>query len=305
MTLLSLENCLLWACSVLFLFVINASSSSVDAAASCFAAVTWGFRGSSDLQYLESKELRLQLEKLILQKGGTSLSFRHVKPTERQEIEMLTRNLVKFHGSPIPLDEMHEHLPGSSWRLAFSTREEIVNQLPSVDASIHLKFNGGDSKYKDNNLVAADSSQRMDYMIQFHNNKNDRMRSLSGVDTLKMSCSWQAAAGLVVFEEDDDDNDTDNNEAANEKKMKIKDAAVTAAAPPLTVLEDIYNRNVGRKGLFVGKSRFIKTTYFDGDVWIECGKTNAGGGDNSNNNNKSFTNIYLRENYEPHFEYSI
>jgi hypothetical protein len=290
-------------------FHTRSSSSVVDAAAAAAfaaaAAVTWGTGGVGSEKYarrddqLQSKELRNQLEKIAQKKkNSNSLSFRHLQPTERQEIEMLTRNLCKFHGSPISLDDMHEYLPGSSWRLAFSTRDEIfAQQLPSVDATIHWQFHPNDKK--EGNDSTSQSQQHVDYMIKFHNKSRKGGGgggggALSGVDTLKMGCSWQAAAGLVVFEDDEDDDNAEEKKGGGE-----------SSKAPLAVLEDIYNRNVNRKGLFMGRSRFIKTTYFDGDVWIECGKQQPQQSDGSNNSNKSFTNIYLRENYEQHFEYSI
>jgi hypothetical protein len=304
-TMRSLE---MWV--LLLWFNVDAAAAAGTAAAFAAAAVTssWGRGGGvARSDQLQSKELRHQLEKIQRSKTGgqrnNSLSFRHLQPTERQEIEMLTRNLCKFHGSPISLDDMHEYLPGSSWRLAFSTRDEIVSQLPSVDASIHLQFAAADTKKGDDDDDVAAPPQHVDYMIKLHKNRS----SLSGVDTLKIGCSWQAAAGLVVFEDDDD---AEEEQKGGRKKGVGGDSSFgnnnnnnkQVTSPPLTaVLEDIYNRNVNRKGLFIGRARFIKTTYFDGDVWIECGSSAS----SSSSSNKSFTNIYLRENYEPHFEYSI
>jgi hypothetical protein len=81
----------------------------------------------------EYQELVAQLDELQSQK----IAFSKLTPTKQQELAQYTRTVATQRNSPIPLTEMAQALPGTTWKLLLSTQPLLANDLPA-DASVVL-----------------------------------------------------------------------------------------------------------------------------------------------------------------------
>eukprot|EP00541_Cyclophora_tenuis_P015180 CAMPEP_0116552482 /NCGR_PEP_ID=MMETSP0397-20121206/6516_1 /TAXON_ID=216820 /ORGANISM="Cyclophora tenuis, Strain ECT3854" /LENGTH=169 /DNA_ID=CAMNT_0004077447 /DNA_START=49 /DNA_END=555 /DNA_ORIENTATION=+ len=83
----------------------------------------------------EYQEMRVQLEAMEKQ-GVTS---RLLDPVRRAEIEGYIRKVAAERPSQVPVEEIGRILPGSKWRLAFSTDSAVLGDLPP-GAEVRLEF---------------------------------------------------------------------------------------------------------------------------------------------------------------------
>lgn len=83
----------------------------------------------------EIQELKAQIESMKRQ----GVASRSLTPTKRFELESYTRSIVENRASPVPLEQIGQRLPGTRWRLAFSTENSALSDLPS-DATVFLEF---------------------------------------------------------------------------------------------------------------------------------------------------------------------
>jgi hypothetical protein len=100
----------------------------------------------------ELSELKLNLRSMEAQKLTTA---NQIEPSKRLEIEGYVRTIVKRRDSSIPLYKLGETLPGTTWRLNFST-QGVTNQSLPTGASILLKFQS-----------PPEQQQRLEYCLEF------------------------------------------------------------------------------------------------------------------------------------------
>eukprot|EP00529_Nitzschia_sp_RCC80_P030832 CAMPEP_0113503922 /NCGR_PEP_ID=MMETSP0014_2-20120614/34438_1 /TAXON_ID=2857 /ORGANISM="Nitzschia sp." /LENGTH=294 /DNA_ID=CAMNT_0000398993 /DNA_START=141 /DNA_END=1022 /DNA_ORIENTATION=+ /assembly_acc=CAM_ASM_000159 len=175
----------------------------------------------------EYQELKIQLKAM---KDQDVTSSRLDLP-KRVELDGYVKRVVNRRPSPIAMQDVGQHLPGTSWRLAFSTESFLTQTLPK-DSTITLNF--FDNNTNNNN------SQKVDYAIEFP--KTLALKRLVAKSSYTVSTS-PVDAGLVQINYD-------------------------------SISTDIFgfqNIGVGMFGMLQGRSTFIPTVYFDGDIWIERG----------------------------------
>mmetsp|Transcript_10493 Transcript_10493/g.25028 ORF Transcript_10493/g.25028 Transcript_10493/m.25028 type:complete len:233 (-) Transcript_10493:1913-2611(-) len=102
----------------------------------------------------EYQELKIQLKAM---KDQDVTSSRLDLP-KRVELDGYVKRVVNRRPSPIAMQDVGQHLPGTSWRLAFSTESFLTQTLPK-DSTITLNF--FDNNTNNNN------SQKVDYAIEF------------------------------------------------------------------------------------------------------------------------------------------
>jgi hypothetical protein len=83
----------------------------------------------------ELQELKAQVEGM--KKAG--IASRSLAPTKRFELESYARAIIENKDSPVGLSEVGQRLPGTKWRLVFSTENASLANLPP-DASVYLDF---------------------------------------------------------------------------------------------------------------------------------------------------------------------
>jgi len=95
----------------------------------------------------EFQEMRVQLDAMKRDK----IPSRDLPLDKRQELEAYVSTVVKQRPSPVALKDIGKVLPGTKWRLGFSTEGATLGDLPR-DADVNLKY--------------IDDS-KMDYVLQF------------------------------------------------------------------------------------------------------------------------------------------
>ena len=83
----------------------------------------------------EYQELKIQLQAM---KDQNVVTGQLLEP-KRKELEGYIRRILARRESPIPLYEMKNHIPGTEWRLTYSTQPLTASSLPN-DVRIGLKF---------------------------------------------------------------------------------------------------------------------------------------------------------------------
>jgi hypothetical protein len=128
----------------------------------------------------EYQEMKIQLD--AMNKAG--VASRDLEPTKRAELEGYIRQVVNNRPSNPPVwtdATFYTKLPGTDWRLAFSTEAAALGDLPR-DATVHLKFNEG--------------SDTMDYTLEFSG-------KTLGLESIKAKSKWfvdcDNKPGLVTF----------------------------------------------------------------------------------------------------------
>jgi hypothetical protein len=96
-----------------------------------------------------------------------------IEPSKRVEIEGYIRKIVNRRDSSVPLWDLEQQLPGTNWRLSFST-QGITNQSLPVGASILLKF-------------LANDQRRLDYCLEF--SKTFGLSKLTAVSSYSVDTS--------------------------------------------------------------------------------------------------------------------
>jgi hypothetical protein len=134
-------------------------------------------QGSVETAEFEFQEMRAQLD--AMKRAG--VASRDLDPTKRAELEGYVRQVVLKRPSSVPLGEIGEQLPQSTWRLALSTDGATLGDLPQ-DASIYLKFQ---------------DMENVDYVLQFS-------EKTFGLNSIKAKSKWTISQGptdpgLVTF----------------------------------------------------------------------------------------------------------
>lgn len=107
--------------------------------------------GSAAAASFELSELKLNLRSMEAQKLTTA---NQIEPSKRVEIEGYIRKVVNRRDCSIPLWELGQYLPGTTWRLNFSTHG-VTNQSLPAGASIVLKFQ------------SQQEQRRLEYCLEF------------------------------------------------------------------------------------------------------------------------------------------
>jgi hypothetical protein len=95
----------------------------------------------------EFQEMRAQLNAMKQNK----IPSRDLPLDKRQELETYVNTIVEQRPSPVKLGDIGQILPGTKWRLAFSTEAATLGDLPR-DATVNLEFI---------------NESKMEYILQF------------------------------------------------------------------------------------------------------------------------------------------
>ena len=112
----------------------GAGGGGLVAAASRTTRLENAARQTPDAEF-EYQEMRAQVE--AMDKQG--VTARRLSPTKRFEIEAYVREVATTRPSPVPMREIGRTLPGTTWKLVFSTDNAILGDLPS-GADVVLDF---------------------------------------------------------------------------------------------------------------------------------------------------------------------
>ena len=182
----------------------------------------------------EYQELCIQLEAM----KKKNVASRDLDPSQRQEIIGYIQSVVERRKPTESLgslsQQLSEELPNTKWRLAFSTEQAAVGDLPK-DASVFLAFDG----------IEQSSQERrsLDYILQFS-------PKTLGLKNLKAKSSYIIS-------------NIPNPQGFVDGVIEYTYESITS---------DIFgfaNVNVGLFGLLKGRTSYIQTAYFDGRIWIE------------------------------------
>mmetsp|Transcript_1547 Transcript_1547/g.2188 ORF Transcript_1547/g.2188 Transcript_1547/m.2188 type:complete len:285 (-) Transcript_1547:160-1014(-) len=190
-----------------------------------------------------------EYEELKAQMEGmkkAKLSSTEITYEKRQEITNYLRGILQKRMSPISLTEMDAFLPDTTWRLSFSTEYFASSTGLPRDATIFVEFLDQDSAI---------------YSLKFGD-------KTFGMKSLKAFSQWKCGKRLSA---------TDPTKAG----------VVTLIYDKITTdLFGFSNVGVGFFGMIQGRSNYIQTVYFDGDVWVEEGNGPAG---------EQYFNVYVRQ----------
>lgn len=82
----------------------------------------------------------------------SDVKSRNLRPAKRDELESYVRAVATRRPTPVPLTDVDAELPGTRWRLAFSTEGATLGDLPR-DADVYVDF--------------APAGDRLDYELKF------------------------------------------------------------------------------------------------------------------------------------------
>ena len=131
----------------------------------------------NNIAELEYQEMRAVLDAMESQ----NIPSRYLKADKRNEVEALVRKVATERPTVIPLKSVKDILPGSEWRLAFSTETATLGDLPK-DAQVKLHF--------------VDDS-KVDYILEF-SQKTLGIRRLVAKSSYTVD-STSLNPGLVTF----------------------------------------------------------------------------------------------------------
>jgi hypothetical protein len=126
--------------------------------------VLFAVKKPSEIAEFEYQEMKIQLD--AMKRAG--IPSRNLNPIQRQELLNFARTVARKRQSPHPIVSIPAMLPGTTWRLAFSTEAAAVGDLPQ-DATVYLKFLDGTT---------------LEYILQFS-------KKTFGLNNLKARSQWQ------------------------------------------------------------------------------------------------------------------
>mmetsp|Transcript_28225 Transcript_28225/g.37635 ORF Transcript_28225/g.37635 Transcript_28225/m.37635 type:complete len:266 (-) Transcript_28225:158-955(-) len=183
----------------------------------------------------ELQELRAQLQTMKTK----SISSRYLAPEKRTELSLYLTSLVSKAPSPISKRSIGPYIKGKTWRLAFSTEQATLDDLP-FGATVFLRIkdddDGGES-YKKGEL---------DYVLKFS-------KRVWGLRELVAKCTYQLDTsavnpGLLTF-----------------IYQNIQ-----------TDMFGMKNLPIGFFGLLKDRGTFLETIWFDGQMWVDRGFNDGG-----------------------------
>lgn len=190
----------------------------------------------------ELQELKVNLDSMRKQ----NVASRDLQPMKRLELQGYAEKVTQSYttttimdtsssalSSPIPLNQLHQVLPGTKWRLQFSTQPIVGTDLPP-DATITLTFHNDDNANKN----------VMDYSLEFS-------EKTFGLNAIK------ATSQYTVGRRRGEDND---------------DGLVTFVYDEIKTnafgFQDI---PTGFFGMLKGRVNYIQSVFMDDQIWIERG----------------------------------
>lgn len=130
-------------------------------------------RPTTDYCEFEMQELRVQLNAM----KAKGIGSKDLDPLTRALFAKYARQIVTKRPSPISMANVKAQLPGTSWRLVFSTEAATLGDLPR-DATVYLTF--------------VDESN-MDYSLRFS-------EKTLGLDAITAQSKWTGdARGIISF----------------------------------------------------------------------------------------------------------
>lgn len=191
---------------------------------------------TADFEY---QELQIQMDAMKKQNVKPS----QLDPAKRNELkiyveQILSRRLanLKTVDSSVPLDvKLRSSLPGTKWRMAFTTQSLMAETLPK-DATITMDFASGTGN-------AETGSNKVDYGLDFF--KTLALKRLVAKST------------YCVLEPRPNNPDTAIVEIVYDKIV--------------TDVMGFSNLGIGMFGMLKGRSTYIQTVFFDNNLWIESG----------------------------------
>jgi len=189
---------------------------------------------AADFEYQE-----LQIQMNVMREQNIKPS--QLDPVKRNELKRYVENILasrqqysKAVDSSVPLHmKLRSGLPGTKWRMAFTTQKIMAEALPK-DATIVLTFGNGTGS-------SAMGSNKVDYGLDFF--KTLALKRLVAKSTYTvmdpMPNNPTAAIVEIVYE---------------------------------NISTDVFgfsNVGIGTFGMLKGRSTYIQTVYFDEKLWIE------------------------------------
>jgi len=174
-----------------------------------------------------------------------------LEPSKRNELkgyveEILSRRLrnKKSVDSSVPLHvRLRSSLPGTEWRMAFTTQALMAEALPK-DATITLTFAGGSGS-------ASTGSNQVEYGLDFF--KTLALKRLVAKSTYSVLEPQPNNPGTAVVQ------------IMYEKIV--------------TDVMGFSNVGIGLFGILKGRSTYIQTVFFDNNIWIESGVDQSNSGE--------------------------
>jgi hypothetical protein len=179
------------------------------------------------------QELQVQLDAM----QRAQVPSRDLSTLKQLELLDYCQQIALHRPSSVPLDaSLAKQLPGTKWRLAFSTEASIREALPR-DATVYLSFT---------------SPTQLNYVLQFG-------EKTFGLQKMTAVSSWQMDhQGFVEYQYE----------------------KVTTDAFGFS------NVGIGMLGMLQGRTSYIYTAYYDGQLWIELGVDAKG---------KNYASVHVRE----------
>ena len=214
-----------------------------------------------DFEYEELKAQMMAMKKQELSSDDLTME-------KRQELQDYVMAIIQKRQPPnfsIPLTDMGLYLPGSTWRLSYSTEgfAGSASGLPR-DATLYVEFDETNDSAAAAGVVdeatTTPTARKAIYRLQFG-------RKTLGLRSLQANCEWTVGT---------DETAIDPTKAG---VVSLKYQTVT------TNVFGFRNVGVGFFGLLQGRSNYIQSVYFDNTLWIEQGVNPQG---------VSFYNVYTR-----------
>jgi hypothetical protein len=203
----------------------------------------------------ELQELKINLASMRRQ----GVASRDLTPMKRMELQGYAAKITQSMDSPIALSTLDQVLPGTKWRLQFSTQLGAGTGPPGAaelppDATITLTFHD-------------DKKNVMDYALEFS-------AKTLGLNAIKATSQYTVGdrngrnnVGLVTFAYDEIKTDA----------FGFKDIPT------------------GFFGMLKGRVNYIQSVFMDDHIWIERGFFSSS---SSNDNDNAYYNVYVRDDDE-------
>jgi len=174
-----------------------------------------------------------EMRALLTAMGSSKVVSRDMRQDQRNELAGYVREVCDNKISPINVrQDLPNHLPGTKWKLAFSTDPAALENLPR-DANVYLYF------HENNNLGV----KLMDYVLQFS-------QKTFGLNRIQAESTWDF----------------------NSRLGDPQEGLLTMVYDKITTdVMGFENVGVGFFGLLQGRANYMYSAYFDGDFWIEHG----------------------------------
>ena len=224
----------------------NNNAAAADTAATASAA-------SAEFAFQEMRALLNAME-------SSKVVASNMKPEQRIELAEYVEQVCDNKVSPVNVRyELDQHLPGTKWKLAFSTDPAALDDLPR-DATVYLNF-----RENDNPLGVKFA----DYVLQFS-------KKTLGLDRIKAESTWDF----------------------NNKVGDPQSGLLTMVYDRITTdVMGFQNVGVGLFGLLRGRANYMYSAYYDGDYWIEKGIIPSSSTTNTEAQQPNFFyNVYVKAN---------